>query len=247
MRRTTLIVIPYWAKGAQGHELELAVTGWRRYFMEPYHIVVVGDYHPIVDVGRDISFIECPQIQPVPGQYLPHLDHVHKFREVRKYFPKGTGFVYTCDDIYPTGFIKLEDIKKPKYPERGFFFQPFKWQTKTPDWYSDKGKTRDLCTQIGIPPRNWVCHLPVYYEWDKLFNIYDQFDCDHVSYIVENIYFNMEYPREVDAVCCLDYRDEVKESYPRIRPAGTVKWITNANSGWSEDLERILKRHYGIL
>ena len=74
-----LVVIPYLAKEAQGRELELAVTGWRKHFKEPYHIVVVGDHDPIVDTGDDITFIECPRIDPVPGQYLPHLDMVHKF------------------------------------------------------------------------------------------------------------------------------------------------------------------------
>ena len=241
---TILVVIPFLAKGAQGNELELAVTGWRKYFQNPYLIVVVGDWHPVVETGDDIRFIECPQVAPIPRQYLPHLDHVHKFRRVREEFPDSKGFIYTCDDIYGTADFDINDILFPKYPERGFFFQPFDWRKMNIDWYSDKGKTGELCIKEGLPPRNWICHLPVYYEWDKLFAIYDKYDCDHTSYIVENIYFNIEYPDDPHAVNCLEFRDEVRTSYPDIRPIGSVKWVTNANCGWSRYLEGMLKQHY---
>lgn len=240
-----LVVIPYLAIAAQGNELELAVTGWRKFFKEDFLLVIVGDYHPIVDTGDDIVFIDCPQVEPVPGQYLPHIDHVHKFRKVYEMFPNSDGFVYTCDDIYPVADNTIDDILQPKYPERGFDFKPFDWK-KEKDWYSDKGKTGELCDREGLPRRNWVCHLPVYYEWDKLLAIYDKYDCDHVSYIVENIYFNIEYPEEPEAARESDYHDEVKTSNPAIRPIGTVKWISNANCGWSDKLSDILKHHYGI-
>lgn len=245
MENKILVVIPYLAKAAQGNELELSVTGWRKFFKDPFHIVVVGDWHPVVETGDDIEFIECPRISPVPGQYLPHLDHVHKFRRVRESFPDSVGFVYTCDDIYPTADNDLADIIRPKYPERGFDFKPFDWRRER-DWYSDKGKTGELCDREGLPRRNWVCHLPVYYEWDRLLEIYDRYDCDHNSYIVENIYFNVLYPGDPHAVNSHIYHDEVKTSNPDIRPIGSVKWVSNANSGWSEKLSRILRRHYGI-
>ena len=240
---TVLVVIPFWAKGAQGNELELAITGWRKFFKEDFLIVVVGDWHRVTDAD-DIEFIPCPQVSPVPGQYLPHLDHVHKFRKVREHFPKSKGFVYTCDDIYPTADITLDDIIFPKYPERGFYFETYNWTNNPVDWYRDKMKTGDLCTKNGLPRRNWVCHLPVYYEWDRLLAIYDKHDCDHISYIVENIYFNEMYPDDPHAVNCLEFRDEVRTSYPDIRPIGSVKWITNANCGWSVELERMLEKHY---
>lgn len=241
-----LVVIPYLAKGSQGNELELAVTGWRKYFREPYHIIVVGDYHPIVKTGEDISFIDCPQMNPIPGQYLANLDIIHKFRKVREVFPESKGFIYTCDDIYPTANITLKDIMAPKHPERGFFFKLKDWRTMPVDWYSDKQKTGELCDNEGLPRRNWVCHLPVYYEWEKLFNIYDKYDCDHVSYIVENIYFNIEYPGDPHAEDCFVYRDEIRSPGQTIRPIGSVKWITNAVGGWSPEMEAMLRKHYGI-
>ena len=242
MDKEILVVIPYLASAAQGNELELAVTGWQLFFREPHRIVIVGDDPGFTGYG--IEHIPCPRIGPVPGQYLPHLDHVHKFRTVRRHFPDSEGFIYTCDDIYPTAPFTMEDVVQPKEPVLGFPFKLFDWKHGKISWHSDKGKTGELCARQGLPVRNWVCHLPVYYEWDKLLSIYDRYDCDHVSYIVENIYFNMEYPDVSQAVSERLYHDEVKTSHPDIRPVGSVKWISNANSGWSEELERILQEHY---
>ena len=247
MKEENLIVIPYLASGAQGDELTLSVTGWRRHFKEPYRIAVVGDWHPVVESGEDITFISCPRIDPVPGQYLPHLDMVHKFRKAREHFPESSGFIYTCDDIYATADITMEDIIAPKRPEQGFFFVVEDWRKEKSGWLSDKLKTGALCLKEGIPVRNWVCHLPVYYRWDMLFGIYDRYGCDHESYIVENIYFNIRYPGDPGAVDCRAYRDEVKTSRPDVRPVGSVKWISNANCGWSPELEALLRTHYGLM
>ena len=246
MDKEILVVIPYLASAAQGNELALAVAGWRWHFKHPYRIIIVGDWHSIVDSGDDIEFIDCPRVDPIPGQYTPHIDHVHKFRKVREHFPDSEGFIYTCDDIYATADFTFEDVITPKEPERGFFFTPFEWRNMKPEWYSDKGKTGELCGEEGLPRRNWICHLPVYYEWDKLIRVYDKYDCDHVSYIVENIYFNIEYPDDPHAVSEKLYHDEVKTSYPNIRPIGSIKWVSNSNSGWSPKLEQILRNHYGL-
>lgn len=261
-----LVVIPYWAKGAQGNELMLAVNGWRKHFKEPHRIVIVGDRpdwltgkRSLVDIygntiewfvdpewDYDIKMIDCPQVTPIPGQYLPHLDHVHKFRTVREAFPESRGFIYTCDDIYATADFTIGDVLRPKEPKQGFFFDLQPWQGKKPDWYTDKQKTGELCRREVLPVRNWICHLPVYYEWDKLLAVYDKYDCDHNSYVVENIYFNQEYPGNPHAVSERDYHDEVVTASPDIRPIGSVKWVSNANCGWSERLEEILRKHYGL-
>ena len=246
--KETLVVIPFLASAAQGNELELAVAGWRKHFKDPFKIVIVGDHHPVVETGDDISFIECPRIDPVPGQYLPHLDMVHKFRKVHEHYPDTEGFIYTCDDIYATADFTLWDVQIPKYPEiDGKWLDDKDWKRNDCDWWADRGKTADLCRREGFPVHDWVCHLPVYYEWEKLLKIYDKYDCDHVSYIVENIYFNEGLKSAGIAFDARDYRDEVVTSYPcNLRPIGSVKWIYNANCGWSEHLEKILREHYGL-
>ena len=239
-----LVVIPYLASGAQGDELSLAVAGWRAFFTTPHHIVIVGDHHAVADTGDDITFLPCPRIAPVEGQYLPHLDMVNKFLKVMDAFPDHHGFVYSCDDIYATAPFDIWDVIRPKHPWRGFSFEPVEWRGKKPSWYTDKGKTGDLCDAIGIPRRNWVCHLPVYYERDLLLDVYERFGCTRKSYIVENIYFNLEYPLDVHAIDEKTVHDEVTEAVPDIRRLGSVTWVSNANSGWSKRLESMLQSFY---
>lgn len=239
-----LVVIPYLAKEAQGRELELAVTGWRKHFKEPYHIVVVGDHDPIVDTGDDITFIECPRIDPVPGQYLPHLDMVHKFRKVMDAYPDTDGFIYACDDMYAVKDFTLDTVKALKMEDDAGVIPDFDYRKET-GWWRDLGKTRELCRKEKMSERNWVCHLPVYYERKKLLSIYDRYGCDHESYIVENIYFNEGFYGGV--IWWSDtFKDEVKTSHPCLRPVGSVTWITNTNAGWSPTLETILRNHYEL-
>lgn len=117
-----LIVIPYLSKGAQGKEIVYAVEGWKQHFKEDCHIIIVGDYdknvQEVFDRAKqgepDISYIECPRITPVEGQYTCHLDHVNKFRTVRKEFPDSTGFIYACDDMYAVKDFRLADVQAPK-------------------------------------------------------------------------------------------------------------------------------------
>lgn len=242
-----LVVIPYLASAAQGNELELAVDGWMKHFKDPHHVVIIGDwdehvYKALTD-DPDAAFISCPRVIPIEGQYTPHIDHVRKFRVVHKRFTGSKGFIYTCDDIYPTADFTLEDVFVPKHPESGPYFKPYEWRSNAVGWWSDRGKTAELCQKEGLPVRDWVCHTPVYYEWDKLLAIYDKYDCDHNSYIVENIYFSQEYGND-HSVPATDYRDEVRTSNPCIHPIGSKIWVTNANCGWSEKLEKNLREHY---
>jgi len=245
-----LVVIPYLAKDAQGSELELAVTGWRKYFKEKFRIVVVGDYHPIVDSGDDITFIKCPRVKwPGEGNYWAHIDHVNKFRTVWNAYPKSKGFIYSCDDIYAVNEFTMEDVMKPKARCRqidGDF-------TSTNKWVVDNYRTKKLLIRDRYPTMNWVCHLPVYYEWDKLFDIYERYDCDEKSRVVEQLYFNIYYG-DSDYVVIEEepnnYQYKVwegKHDIDGVEEALNEKiWISNSVKGWKPELEQILREHYGL-
>lgn len=242
------IVIPYLASDAQGRELELAVCGWRAHFMEQYRIYIVGDRHPIVDRGEDdIEFIECPRIQPVKGQYLPHLDIVNKFLKYFEQNPHTPGFVYACDDMYAVRDFTILDIATPKISEKEI--APFDWK-KEGGWLGDIGKTRELCIGSGLPIMNWVCHLPVLYSRQLFDLILSSKNGTKESYVWENIFFNLMYnqddePRLVPPTGS-KWKYEVKTSNPGISSTDEANaiWITNANCGWSKRLEDILWAHY---
>ena len=181
-----LIVIPYIRPRAQGRELEYAVTGWRRHFKEDYLIVVVGDYHPIVETGKDIVFIDCPRVPECHGEYRPHLDHANKFMKVMNTYPEIDGFIYTCDDIYAVNDFTLDDVLVPKINE----WEISSLQTSSNPWRRNNAKTKAVLKLHGLTTRNYVCHLPVYYEVDKLKAIFEKYDCLHNSYVIEQLYFN---------------------------------------------------------
>lgn len=235
------VVIPYLAQAAQGRELELAVAGWRRYFREDFEIVVVGDDPHL----EGVTFIECPRVVMLPGahQYHAHLDHVNKFRKVREHYPDAEGFIYTCDDIYAVRDFTLADVKQPKVKADNIGDKGIRFNS----WVQDNVKTRRVLERDGLPTRNWVCHLPVWYDWDKLLYIYDIYDCDHTSYVVEQLYFNTFFPDvAADHVeepgCDWQFKAwDVSYTPAQLREAlDRVTWVSNSFRGWTPELEAIL-------
>ena len=84
-----------------------------------------------------------------------------------------------------------------------------------------------------------------------LTSIYDALDCDHVSYIVENIYFNTFYKNRkplkldirYDNLKCGVYRPN--PNLDTIRKAFETKvWITNSVKGWIPELDWMLRKYY---
>lgn len=241
------IVIPYLASQAQGRELEYAVAGWRRHFEQPHHIFIIGDYHPVVSTGDDITFIACPRVEEIPGQYRPHLDHVNKFRTFMRLHPEYDGFIYACDDMYAVNDFGMPEVLLPKIIAMDMGGDP----NSDNGWQRDCFKTRAYCISHDLPIMNWVCHLPVYYDRRMLTSIYDALDCDHVSYVVENIYFNTFYkdrkPLKLDIrydnLKCGVYRPN--PNLDVIRKAFETKvWITNSVKGWIPELDWMLNRYY---
>lgn len=243
-----LVVIPYLAKAAQGKELELAIEGWRQHFKADYQLIVVGDYVPACDKAD--MFIDCPRVKwPGRGNYWAHIDHINKFKKVKEVFPDAEGFIYTCDDIYAVRDFTMEDVLKPKVRCReitGSFHCPN-------DWVKDNYRTKKRLEDAGLPVMNWVCHLPVYYEWDKLLTIWEQYRCEKVSRVVEQLYFNTyfadsdyvvieEEPNDWQyKVWSKDFNEE------EVREAMKSKyWIVNSAKGYDPRLEEILRQHYGI-
>lgn len=242
-----LVIIPYCAEGAQGRELELALDGWQKHFKEDYTIMVVGDWSDAVLNRKDVFFVNCPRItHPDDGNYLPHLDHVNKFKRVLHLFNKYDGFIYACDDMYAVRDFTLKDVQKLKYLEDdmgGDFLSGNAWDR-------DMAKTRNLCVKNGLPLRNWVCHLPVYYDKKKLFEIFEKYDCANNSCVLENVYFNTYHAK--DKAVLID--DKSKYRFALNRKNVSTKaiedaiknriWIVNSPLGWSDRLEKLLLKHY---
>ena len=244
-----LVVIPYCSEGAQGRELEYAVEGWRRHFQENYLIVLAGEDHPITKTGDDIICIESERVPPKEGQYRQHLDYVSCLRKVRKAFPDSKGFIMVADDCYAVNDFDLTDVKALKQKASDITAS-----SMSPNgWQRDKAKTRDLLVKLGYPTRNFTTHLPQWYDWDKLEALWDRFDMDNESYVMEDLYFNIYYPTRVPLQLHIDfdnYKCGVYRPNPRmhyIQKAFRAKiWIQNSVDGWIPALDKALADYYGI-
>ena len=244
-----MVLIPYFSGGAQGRELEYAIAGWRRHFKEPYEIVIVGDYHPVVDTGEDIVFIECERVgEQAPENYRPHIDFVNKFKKVRGLYPNSKGFIYGSDDCYAVNDFDINDIKVIK--QNGSDISETRLDTP---WGREKMKTKNLLRKEGYPTRNFVTHLPLWIEWDKLEALWEKYDMEHNSYIFEDLYFNIYYPTRIPIQLHIDYDNfkcGVYRPNPRmeyIKDAFKNKiWIQNSVEGWIPVLDSMLASYYGL-
>lgn len=243
-----LVVIPFFAGGAQGREIEYAVAGWRRHFKEPYQIVIVGDKHPVVESGDDITFIPCKRVGlQSEGNYRPHIDFVKKFKAVRKRFPDSDGFIFVADDVYAVNDFDIHDIKMLKQQS------PTLTKRNNSAWEREKEKTMLLLQREGYGIRNFTTHLPIWFEWDKLLAMFDKYDMEHNSYIIEDLYFNMYYKDRVPLTLHIDY-DNLKCGVYRPNPRWEyIKralrnkiWIQNSVEGWTSTLDRFLADYYCI-
>ena len=240
-----LIIIPFIAKEAQGRELEFALKGWKRHFQAPAHIVVVGDYVPACGIDG-VEFINCPRIEPVEGQYLPHLDIINKIDTALRHFPEYDQFCYSCDDIYAVNDFGPEEIMFPKVQDA---VMPIIEGDESNGWWRDLEKTRRRCVEWGYETRNWVCHLPVMYDRVKYEAILAAHNCRKESFVVENLYYNCYYANRVPLVLGkgnnLKFPIQGAFNSADIDRAFREKiWIYNSEGGWCKELEDKLEQHF---
>lgn len=243
-----LVVIPYLAQAAQGTELEFAIAGWRKHFKEPFHIVVIGEGLPTI-TGGDVDFIDWMRVPAIAGQYRQHLDYVNCFKEVHRRFPYTDGFIFVADDCYAVNDFDIHDVKFLKMLE-----PEFNCEQDTPNqWRQDKLKTKRVLKVGGWPVRNFTTHLPIWFEWDKIEELWETYDMAHNSLVVEDLYFNIYYPNRVPFKLN-SATDNLKLGIYTTRPdeaeiqrAFEEKiWITNSPDGWQPALWERLEEYYGL-
>lgn len=250
----TRIVIPYYPAGAQGRELEYAIEGWRRYFIEEHMIIVVGEGLDAIHSwcgglpAPDVVLIESPRVPAEDGQYRQHLDYVSCLRKVRERYPAEDGFIFVADDCYAVNEFDLADVKLLKMlgPTMGFS------ASSANAWQRDKARTKAVLERDGYPTRNFTTHLPQWYDWRLLENLWRFYGMDGVSYVMEDLYYNIYCRRRIP------FRlDRAADNFKlgvygpmdetTIREAFTSKiWITNSPEGWSDMLASLLRERYRL-
>lgn len=240
----TVIFIPYCWEGARGAELCLAVAGWRRHFRSPYVIVVVGEGVPYVH-GDDVVCVERPRVPAVPFMYRQHLDYVSCMRECRRLYPDSGGFIFAADDNYLVRDITVDDVRRLRYRDDVFETHP-----EFGGWKIDQWRTRQLLDREGLPHRNFTTHVPCWFDWARLEELWRRYDMERNSYVVENLYYNI-YCGDVPAEQC----DKVKfmltepEHWKLVADAIAAgkTWICATPDGHTPQLERVLSGYYGLI
>jgi len=237
-----LVVIPFYAPGQQGHELELAIAGWRKHCKSPYHIVVVGEYAPGI-AGDDIEFVFSKRVDDIEGCYRPHLDYVSCFRKVRELYPHEEGMVFAADDNFAVKDFDEAWIRKLRYlTDKPFGVPP------VAGWPLDTYFTMCKLQDLGLPQRNWTTHLPCWFDFNKLMDMFDRFEMDKQSYNIEDLYFNL-YHGEDEAELDTPYKFFLSQEYDWKDLDAAMKqrmWICNTVEGWSEEMEKKLMCYYNL-
>ena len=240
-----LVVIPWLPSAQQGKELTWAVAGWRRHFKHPHRIVVVGE-GVTGKVPAGCTAVESPRVADVPGMYRQHLDYVSCLRKVRAAFPDSEGYIMVADDCYAVNDFDMTEVCFLKQIADTFAGV----QVAANGWLVDKWRTAQALKAEGWPCRNCTTHLPQFFEWDKWEALVQRYEMDRVSYTIEDLYYNIYYPRRVFFQLCPE--DNLKFGLyeqgitaERIRRVMARKiWLTNSPVGWSADLEAVLAEHF---
>lgn len=241
----TLVIIPWLPSSSQGRELEYAVAGWQKHFREPHRIVVVGE-GVTGKVPRGAEAVESPRVDAIEGMYRQHLDYVSCLRKVREIYPYTDGFIMVADDCYAVNDFDMVDVRFLKQ-----IADTFVGMESSPNgWAVDKWRTAKALREGGYPQRNCTTHLPQWYDWSRWEALVQRFDMTHVSYTIEDLYYNIYYRDRVflqlDATDNLKfglYEDNITEE--RIRRVMKRKiWLTNSPVGWSAALDKVLNDYY---
>jgi len=236
-----LLVIPYINAG-QGNELELSLTGWRKFCKSPLRIIVIGDYNECIE-GK-AEHIAFERIKDAPGQYIPNIDVARKLDYIyEKFHNEYDHFVLANDDEYP---IKDFDWK---FLTNVYFLQPsFIGNSVAPVnyWIHDMSKTRVALDKEKKGHINFCNHHPFYFDMEKFHDMSVKFDLANNSLIRENLYYNYYEIKHICNVNEVRYGqwDQKMDGLNNALKNTKIKFVCNSTTGWSKTLEDTIRKHY---
>lgn len=238
-----LLVIPY-IKSTQGRELELSLTGWRKYCTSPLRIIVIGEYDPCIE-GK-AEFIEAPRAEKLSGQYMPNIDVARKLDMIyERFHNEYDHFVLANDDEYPVRPFDWSFLTQVTYLQTSFIGN---LSAPTNYWSHDMGKTRVILDKLSKPHVNYCNHHPFYFDMETFHKMSQGFDLANNSLIRENLYYNIYHEGATKNVNDIRYgfwdTKSTKENFRKNISNKNIVFMCNSVAGWSEELMNILDEHY---
>ena len=240
----TLIVLPYKQNGAQGKELELALSLWKKFCVFDYHFIVIGKFDDIlISKFPWVEFIYCSAKEKIEGQYNQHLDVQYCMEIIMNMYSKMyNGFIWMSDDYYAIKPFTIFNILQIYYHSKEFIGNK---KSPTSYWSHDKWKTRQLLDKENLPHYNYTTHYPCYFEFNKLKEIWDKFNMRNESYVLEDIYFNyFKYEKPIlDSEIRLGiWNKQIYDNeFQKALDNPNIKFVCNSVEGWSKELENDLE------
>lgn len=245
-----LICMPYFDSGKQGRELEMSLTGWKKFCKFPFKIAIIGDRNPIMDNFDFVEWVPVKRKDPIENQYHPHIDMVNKFKVAYNvYHNEYEDFLFICDDYYPVHDFDETFIKKYYYLQPNFVGDLSKPNFT---WQHDLAKTSRLLKKDGKRTVNFTTHFPILFNFDKLKDVFDKYDMYTHSYVIENIYcnyYNVEIAEQADSIRLGVWKPEDSgEKLDELlnNPNDKRKFIACSTKGFNQTFQDKLCKYLGI-
>lgn len=252
MEERILICMPYYSGGAQGRELEMSLTGWKKFCKFPFKIAIIGDNNPIMNKFDFVEWVPCERVPIAENQYRPHLDRANKFLKAYELYHNGEhydGFFHICDDHYPVHDFDLKYLTQHYYLQMDFNGD----MSKAPNnWKHDLAKTKQLLKRKGLHSVNFTTHFPQWYDFEKYKKIVDEFNLTKNSYVIENIYYNyynVRLSQQADSIRLGVWNaTDSNEKMDSIlsNPNDKRKFIACSTAGYNKNFENKLCKYLGI-
>jgi len=234
------VCIPFLQAAAQGNELKYALRSMQKNFREDFTVVIIGD-------RPDWLSNAALHIEHNCMSKNPQVDVIDKIKNILVTEEVSDKFVWTNDDIYFVSPVSLADIETLK------IVGELKEMPKVATVYSaNREKTIALLEKARLPTRNFATHLPIVFEKEKVLQLFEEFEeLNEGGYLFSSVYFNRHFadwkPLLLDWVndnwsLRLVSKNPDADKFKKI--VNRSKWLNNAESGYSEFLEKYLEKRF---
>lgn len=237
------IIIPYILGPDDGLELKFAIRSIEKNFQhDNFRIIVIGDKPSWLSQADHVAFDRIP-----PQKYRNFTDQLLKLYSLLTEKEISQQFIWTYDDVYFTGKVKLSDLKLLK-AVAGFDKYPHHLDNAGagPNWLGTLKYTMKMVTGKGGSNYNYETHLPRCFNRNRMLKLFDDFNLLARPMMISSLYYNF-YHRDSEPLCLLEKNPGVRFllrsvfDYENLKKQISRHLFTNNDPRlWNPVLKRVL-------